>query len=253
MSNLSSKPIIGITPSPITEERPHGTFDRYAMSVNYVEAVLAAGGVPLVLPFQHGNTVPLLELVGGVLLSGGGDAAPDLYGDDEIHPATYGIHPLRDRFELDLIEGANARDVPLLCICRGVQMLNIAYGGTLYQDVPTSGVTTHEHRQQQMQLPPDAISHEVHIETGSPLASIYERGQVGTNSFHHQAVKDLGHGLEVYGRAEDGLIESIGDPARSFVVGVQWHPEMMYQTHEDQLAPFRALVQAAALAQRVPV
>lgn len=253
MSSLSPKPTIGITPSPITDERPHGTFERYAMSANYVEAVLAAGAIPLILPLQDGNTSSLLELVDGLLLSGGGDVAPERYGDADIHPKTYGVHPLRDRFELELIDGANARDLPVLCICRGIQILNIAYGGTLYQDLATSGVTTHEHRQEEAHLPPDSVSHQVQVEPGSPLASIYGTSTIGANSFHHQAVKDVGNDLHVYGRTDDGIVESVGDPARSFLLGVQWHPEMMFKTHEQQLLPFQALVQAASLARPVAV
>lgn len=251
MSSISSKPVIGITPSPIVDERPHGTFERYAMSTNYVEAILAAGGVPLVLPFQEGNTVSLLDLVDGILLSGGGDVAPDLYGDNDVHTKTYGVHPLRDRFELELIDGANARDTPILCICRGIQILNVAYGGTLYQDVPTSGVTSHEHRQEESHLPPDQISHDVQLEDGSPMTSIYGSERIGANSFHHQAIKAVGSGLRVYGRTEDGLVEAAGDPARAFVLAMQWHPEMMFKKHEQHLAPFRALVRAASLANMV--
>lgn len=253
MSSLPSKPIIGITPSPIREERPHGTFDRYAMSVNYVEAVLAAGGVPLVLPFQQGNTAALLDLVDGLLLSGGGDVAPERYGDNEVHPKTYGVHLLRDQFEFKLISDANERNMPMLCICRGLQVLNVAYGGTLYQDVPSSPVTSHEHRQEELSLAPDAVSHQVHFEKGSPLTSFYENERIGANSFHHQAIKDVGHGLHVYGRADDELVESVGDPSRPFVVGVQWHPEMMYKRHAGQLALFSALIEAASVAQHVAI
>ncbi len=249
MASTASKPVIGITPSPLVDERPHGTFERYAMSSNYVEAILAAGGVPLVLPFQDGNTASLLDLVDGILLSGGGDPAPDLYGDNDVHAKTYGVHPLRDRFELELIDGANARDTPILCICRGMQILNVSYGGTLYQDLPTSGVTTHEHRQEESNLPPDAISHEVHLEDGSPLATIYGSERIGTKSFHHQAIKDVGNGLQVYGRTEDGLVEATGDPTRAFVVAMQWHPEMMFKKHQQHEAPFRAFVDAASMTQ----
>lgn len=246
MSSFPAKnPLIGITPSPIREELPHGTLDRYAVSTNYVEAVLAADGIPVVLPPQDGHTATILDTVDGLLLSGGGDIAPSQYGDEDLHPKTYGVHPLRDRFELDLLSRANARDLPILCICRGIQVMNVAYGGTLHQDIPSSGLTVHEHRQDECHLPTDAVSHHVYVEPDSLLSIIYGTDRIGVNSFHHQAIADVGTGLRVAGRAEDGLIEALVDPARSFLLGVQWHPEMMFPTHHEHLAPFRALVQAA--------
>jgi putative glutamine amidotransferase len=245
------KPLIGITPSPIRQELPHGSFDRYAMSTNYVEAILVAGGIPLVLPPQDDNATALLEHLDGLLLSGGGDIAPGLYGDPEIHPMTYGVDPLRDRFELDLLAGANARDLPVLCICRGLQVLNVAYGGTLHQDIPSSGLTTQEHRQQKSGLALDAASHVVFAEPDSLLSTVYGTDRIGVNSYHHQVVADVGEGLRIVGRSDDGLVESLVDPARSFVLGVQWHPEMMFETHPEHLHPFRALVQAAAIDSRL--
>lgn len=241
------KPLIGITPSPIRQELPHGSFNRYAMSKNYVEAIVVAGGIPLILPPQDDNTTALLERLDGLLLSGGGDIAPKLYGDPEIHPATYGVDPLRDRFELDLLAGATARDLPVLCICRGIQVLNVAYGGTLHQDIPSSGLTTQQHRQQESGLSIDAVSHVVFAEPDSLLSTIYGTDRIGVNSYHHQAVADVGEGLQITGRSDDGLVESLAGPTRSFVLGVQWHPEMMFETHREHLHPFQALVQAAAI------
>ncbi|MBA2755415.1 MAG: gamma-glutamyl-gamma-aminobutyrate hydrolase family protein [Chloroflexia bacterium] len=242
---MSDQPIIGITPSPSVEVASHGTFERYSMATTYVGAVLAAGGIPVVLPLQDANAPELVTRLDGLLLSGGGDVAPERYGETVVHPATYGVHPLRDQFELDLVTAANDRSIPILAICRGIQLVNVAYGGTLHQDLPTSGMATIEHRQQESRLGMDDIGHEVTVTPGSPLAVIYGRETVGVNSFHHQAIATVGDGLRVIGRAADDTVEAITDDRRPFVIGVQWHPEMLFRRHTDHLALFRSFVQAA--------
>ncbi|CAA9551996.1 MAG: hypothetical protein AVDCRST_MAG70-1000 [uncultured Thermomicrobiales bacterium] len=242
---MSDRPMIGITPSPFTDEASHGTFERYATSTTYVDAVLAAGGIPLILPPQPSHAGELLDKVDGLLLSGGGDVAPERYGDTETHPATYGIHPLRDQFELDLVSAAQARDMPILAICRGVQLLNVARGGSLVQDLASSGQASIEHRQQESGLGMDDIGHDVTLDDQSPLTSVFGREMIGANSFHHQAIAKVGQDLRVIGRASDGTIEAVTDDARSFIVGVQWHPEMLFRRHVDHLALFTAFVRAA--------
>ncbi len=239
------KPVIGMTPSPSEDILTHGTFTRYAMAQPYVEAVLAAGGIPVVLPPQDDHAGALLERVDGLLLSGGGDVEPARFGDDVIHPATYGIHPLRDRFEIDLTATALERDLPLFCICRGIQVLNVALGGTLMQHVPDQHPDAVPHRQHESGLKPDDISHPVLAVPGSLLERIYGGDQIGVNSYHHQGIKAVAPLLEVAGNAPDGLIEAVTLPGRRFVLGVQWHPELMFQRHPEHLAPFRALVEAA--------
>lgn len=239
------KPLIGITPSPMSQSMDHGTFDRYAMTTNYVEGVVAAGGIPVVLPPQDDHVPPLLDVVDGLLLSGGGDLAPNRYGDPSTHPATYGVHPLRDRFEIDLVAAGIARDTPMLCICRGIQVLNVALGGTLVQDIPDQVAGALEHRQHRDGLPADDIGHRVIAEDGSPLAELYGGTTIGVNSFHHQAVGTVAGRLVVTGRAPDGVVEAVTIPDHAFVLGLQWHPEMMFARHAAHLAPFRALVEAA--------
>jgi putative glutamine amidotransferase len=239
------KPLIGITPSPVQEELPHGTFERYAMASTYVNAVLAAGGIPIVLPPQDGNADALLDTVDGLLLSGGADLDPALYGDTEVHPTTYGIHPLRDRMELQLTTGALRRDLPLLCICRGIQVLNVALGGTLIQDIPSQHSTAVQHRQHESGLEPSAVGHEVSVVPGTLLEHVFGSARVGVNSFHHQAVKATASGLVAAAYADDGVVEAVVAPDRTFVLGVQWHPEMMFARHTEQLKPFVALVEAA--------
>ncbi len=242
------KPVIGITPSPSTDALAHGTFVRYAMAAPYVAAVLAAGGVPVVLPPQDDHAVPLLDAVDGLLLSGGGDVEPSRYGAAERHPAVYGVSPERDRFELGLIAEALRRDLPLLCICRGIQVLNVALGGTLVQDVaslPDLPVRI-EHRQQESGLAPDDLGHDVAIDPDSPLRRLTASASLGVNSYHHQAIDRLAPDLAAVAHAPDGLIEAVVLPTRGFVLAVQWHPELMFERHPEQLQLFQALTETAA-------
>lgn len=249
------KPVIGITPSGTRDTFPHGTFDRYALATTYLQAVHAAGGIPIILPPQLGPVDTLLSRIDGILLSGGADIDPARYGDDTVHPETYGIDPLRDEFELALVHAALDRDLPILCICRGIQLLNVALGGTLYQHVPDQFPGGLSHRQQALGIPPSEPSHTIRAEPGSMLEAIYGSSLINANSFHHQAIKDLAPPLRIEGRTDDGLIEAVSLPGHSFVFGVQWHPEMMFQSHAEHLRPFEHVVAAAnqrllALAQR---
>jgi len=239
------KPVIGITPSPIVETTASGTHERYAIAASYVNAIIAAGGIPLILPPQDENADALLALVDGLLFSGGADIDPALYGDSDVHPTTYDVHPLRDRFELELINKAIEQDYPTFCICRGIQILNVARGGTLLQHVPDQFETELPHRQQDAGFKSHEYSHVVTANPDSTLARAYRSTEIKVNSYHHQAVKDLAPGLAVSGHAEDGLVESVELPDRTFVLGVQWHPEMMFREHPEHLEPFKQLVEAA--------
>lgn len=241
---MPDRPMIGITPSPAIERAPHGTFERYAMATTYVDAVIAAGGIPIVLPPQADHAAEIVARLDGLVLSGGSDVAPERYGEKVVHPATYGVHPLRDQFELDLVAAAHERDMPILAICRGIQLLNVAYGGTLHQDVPTSGLASLAHGQDETGLGKDDIGHDVALIGVSPLNQVYGRDVVGVNSFHHQALDRVGDGLRVIARATDDTIEAVTDDSRSFVVGVQWHPEMLFRRHPVHLGLFRAFVEA---------
>jgi putative glutamine amidotransferase len=239
------KPIIGITPSPSDDEFGHGTFHRYAIASTYTEAIEAAGGVPVVLPPQHANVPELLSVLDGVLLSGGGDLRPDRYGDPEVHPTTYGIHDLRDQFEIDLVHGVVRQDIPTLCICRGIQVLNVALGGTLIQDISDQYSRDIAHGQRSIGIPREKPSHDVTIVPDSLLHTVYGGSVVKTNSFHHQALKDVSPQLCVLARTADGVVEAVGRPGMCWLLGVQWHPEMMFQSHPEHLKPFEALVRAA--------
>ena len=245
------KPVIGITSTPSRDVLAHGTFLRYAMGAAYVEAVLAGGGVPVVLPPQLGNAGRLLDVVDGLLLSGGADVEPWRYGADEVHQTAYGLSPERDAFELELLDAALARDVPVLGICRGLQVLNVALGGTLIQDISTQHLAdvAVRHRQHEIGLGADEVGHPV-VAIDPALDRILSSDPLGVNSFHHQAIALLAPDLVAVAEAPDGIVEAVVLPGRPFVVGVQWHPELMFERHPDHARPFAALLEAAG-AQRL--
>jgi len=228
------------------DKQAHGTLTRYAMAANYTEAVEAAGGVPLVIPPQVGNIEDILAVVDGLLLSGGADVAPQLYGDTEVHETTYGIHAGRDELELGLIRKAVERDMPMLCICRGIQVLNVALGGTLIQDVPSQYSSDIVHAQAKAGIPAAEPGHTVAVTPGTLLAETYGQETIEVNSFHHQAVRDVAPGLVVNGIAPDETIEAVSRPEGGWILGVQWHPEMMFRAHPEHLKPFSALIAEAA-------
>lgn len=241
------KPLIGITPSVLTDG-PGAT--RYAISASYTEAVEAAGGVPLVIPPQQGNADEILNALDGLLLSGGGDIRPERYGDRDYHPETYGIYDPRDELEIALVRGAIERDLPVLSICRGIQVLNVALGGSLIQDVADQHGAEIEHRQSKREIPASEPAHEVTVASGSLLEQVYGASRVQTNSFHHQALKDVSPELRAVGTAPDGIIEAVERPGSRWVLGLQWHPEMMFRAHDEHLRPFAALIAAATTAPR---
>jgi putative glutamine amidotransferase len=242
------KPVIGITPSAQTDSLAHGTFRRYLISQPYVRAVEAAEGIPIVLPPQDEATTALADLIDGLLLSGGADVDPARYSDDTIHAETYGIDAERDRFEIELVNRFLEREKPVFGICRGIQVLNVALGGTLIQDVASEhlGAAAVGHRQHERGLEDSAVGHPVSA-TATELLPIFDGGSLGVNSFHHQAIRDLAPGLTAVAHAPDGLIEAVAMPGNPSVFGVQWHPELMFERHPEQLRPFRFFIEAATV------
>lgn len=243
---VQRKPVIGITPTPMEDQQAHGSFTRYAIATTYTEAVEAAGGIPLVIPPQEGNIDAILELVDGVIISGGGDIDPVRYGESDIHEKTYGIHAGRDDLELAIAKEAVVRDIPVLCICRGIQILNVALGGTLIQDVPDQYPSDIEHRQQASGIPKEEPGHRVSVTPGSLLERTYGSSEIEVNSFHHQAIKELAPVLGIDGVATDEIVEAVSHRESAWILGVQWHPEMMFRVHPEHLKPFQALVDHAS-------
>jgi len=185
----------------------------------YVHAIDRAGGRPLLVPLVTEGVEETLEAVDGLVFPGGADLDPDLY-DQEPHEETFGVDSERDRAELALLEEALVRDMPVLAVCRGSQVLNVARGGDLEQHLPDIvGDEKHKH------MPGTFSDHDVTVEAGTRLAALVgEKAPV--KSHHHQGLGRIGDGLRVAARAEDGTIEAIEDPDRRFTVGVLWHPEV---------------------------
>ena len=212
---------------------------------DYLASVERAGGRPRILEVSE-SPAAVLEAVDGVLLTGGGDVDPLLYGEPR-HPTVHDAEPGRDQFEIDLARRAVEAGIPLLAICRGAQVLNVAAGGTLLQDIPSAITSELSHA---VSEPKTAESHDIRVVPGSRLGVALGTRLAGAwrcrvNSRHHQAVGRPGKGLTVSATAPDGVIEGIEAGAALFCVGVQWHPENFWETGE--FAPlFDAFVRAAA-------
>jgi gamma-glutamyl-gamma-aminobutyrate hydrolase PuuD len=227
------RPIVGITS--YAETARWGVWEAPAalIPLAYVRAVEAAGGRPLLVPPSTDGVEETLDALDGLLLSGGADLDPESYGA-EAHPETNGVRPERDRAELVLLEAALARDMPVLAVCRGSQVLNVARGGDLVQHLPeVLGSERHKETpgvfaDHGVKILPDTKLHDV-IGTHAPV-----------KSHHHQGYGRLGEGLRESARAEDGTVEAIEDPSRRFALGVLWHPE-----EGEDAALFEALVEEA--------
>lgn len=209
------------------------------LNATYARAVAAAGGVPVILP-NVGAAEAGLERVDGLLLSGGLDIAPELFGEETLND-TVEVDAPRDATELPLIRAAVERDVPVLAICRGIQSLNVALGGTLYQDIPAQIPSDIAHSQKEGRA---VATHGIAVTPGSRLAEIVgEAMQV--NSFHHQALRRIAEGLRVTATAPDGVIEAVEGTGPRFVLGLQFHPEEMTAVSEQARRLFAAFVEAA--------
>lgn len=222
--------------------RPRIGITSCSKNADYEESVRRAGGEPVLLDWSVlGSATEALSGVDGILMTGGPDVDPGEYGE-ERQPHVVSLAPsARDRFELALAREALARDAPLLAICRGMQVLNVAAGGSLVQDIPTSvpGALPH-----QLSEPKNAIAHVVRVAPGSRIAQLLSETEIAVNSRHHQAVQRVGQGLEVTATAPDGIIEGLEKPEARFCVAVEWHPENFVDTGEF-LPLFEGLVRAS--------
>jgi putative glutamine amidotransferase len=229
-----SRPVIGITTYVTPAKWGYWELEAALIPADYVRAVERAGGRPLLVPPAEEGVDETLEVLDGIVFSGGSDIDPELYGD-EPHPETLGVHPERDTAELDLLTAALDRDMPVLGICRGSQVLNIARGGDLYQHLPE--VVGHEEHKHE---PGDFADHDVVIEGGTRLAELLGEETTGVKSHHHQGFRRLGEGLVESAHADDGTVEAVEDPSKRFAVGVLWHPEA-----GENIRLFEALVREA--------
>ncbi len=216
----------------------------YGEKEAYINAVNRAGGLPLIVTpnLPKGDIQELIELGDGFLLCGGGDVEPSRYGGKAC-PRLSGVDLQRDQFEVDLIHALIQADKPLLAICRGIQVLNVALGGTLICDIASQMPQAAKH-DYYPNYARDLVAHGASIQPKSLLAEALDVLRVGTNSIHHQAIDMVGEGLTVSARADDKLIEGVEMPSKRFVLGVQWHPECMPESPQMQHL-FEAFIQAS--------
>jgi len=250
-----NRPLIAVTSSEMRDPPPHlrkpqadPARREMALGMPYLEALECSDALPVVVPpLREDALEDFLDTVDGIVLSGGPDIDPAAYGEPP-HRCLGPTEPRLDAFELALAQAADRRGIPLLAICRGAQLLNVARGGTLIQHLPDVVGHRIEHRQRQAA---DALTHAVEIDPDSRLAEVLGWTDGAVNSFHHQAVDQLGRGLRVSARAPDGTIEAFEAPEHPFMLAVQWHAE--YLVRQAQHAPlFDAFVAACREPARAP-
>ena len=217
--------------------------DRYFVGRAYVQAVLNAGGTPIVIPYQpKENILHILDKLDGLILTGGVDVDPSRYGENPMVNCGE-INPYRD--ELDLLTAGFAldRNLPILAICRGAQVLNVALGGTLVQDIPSQIKDSIKHWQK---APNWYASHDITVQPASLLGSILGNAPTRVNSYHHQSIAKVGKGLRIVATAPDGIVEAVESTEHRFVLGLQWHPELMDGHYNSASEIFKCFVQAAS-------
>src|SRR3989440_892020 len=213
-----ARPVVGITTYVVPAKWSYWELEAALIPADYVHAVEQAGGRALLVPPSAEAIDETLDALDGLIFSGGSDLDPELY-DQEPHEETFGVHPDRDHAELALLEAALARDMPVLAVCRGSQVLNVARGGDLVQHLPdVVGDEKHKH------TPGTFADHDVRLEEGTRLSTLLGE-HAPVKSHHHQGFGRVGEGLRVAAHAEDGTIEAVEDPQRRFALGVLWHPE----------------------------
>jgi len=232
------RPLIGVT---LDAEKPGGysKFPWYALRQNYCEAVVAAGGLPVALPHEPENATAYLDTIDGLVVTGGAfDVDPSLYGDADRHDTVI-TKDRRTAFEMAMTRGALRRDMPVLGICGGQQLLHVALGGRLIQHIPDAIQDALAHEQPN---PRNEPGHDVAVAKGTKLHAIVGSDTLAVNSAHHQAARDEPTGVVVNARSPDGVIEGIEAPGYRFCLGVQWHPE--FHISEGDRRIFRAFIEA---------
>lgn len=237
---MSGSPLIGL---PTLAIPPGAKPARFGINQSYVRALVAAGCAPVLIPLidDHDRLRAIYDRLDGIVFPGGADVAPEEYGEQPIDNLNI-IEPKRDRTELTLARWAYDDDLPTLGICRGQQVLNVALGGTLFQDLRHQGVTQVEHSDADGRARNELL-HRVRLDPDSRLAQLIDETSVEVNSLHHQAVKSVAPRLRATGTSDDGVIEALESDDRRFLIAVQWHPEEI-----DDLAWVRRLFQGFARA-----
>jgi putative glutamine amidotransferase len=236
-----SLPLIGLTTSRSTNTTG---IPLISITEAYIQAVLRAGGLPILIPvgLSNSQTVEIYTQLQGLLVTGGGDIDPALYGGVP-HPRVYDVDPQRDALEIALVQQAARNGLPFFGICRGIQVINVALGGKLYTDINDqhAGALRHD---MAPGFPRDLIAHPVEIRPGSCLAGLAGLGSLQVNSLHHQGIRSVASPLQATAFAPDGLVEAVELPGHPFALGVQWHPEWLPESIPMQ-AIFRGFVAAA--------
>jgi putative glutamine amidotransferase len=240
------KPVIGVTPDFNAGDRKDmgGREPTYFLRARYIRAIEELGGIPLILPLVAASAARrrLVDGVDGLLLTGSGpDLPPRLYGERQRYKFSL-VSERRADFELDLVSQARSRDLPLLGICGGMQAVNVACGGSLFQDIPSQVQNSLDHRQKKKAI---HVSHPVSVTPKSLLRKIVDRATLMVNSSHHQSVKQVAPSLVASAIAPDGIVEAIESPAHRFLLAIQWHPEFLFERHVPHRRLFEALLRAA--------
>lgn len=241
-----NKPVIGISTSTIVDGG--GMFPGYHrtyVNEDYINSVISGGGIPMMIPLSNNEEVlkAQLSLCDGLIISGGHDVYPLNYGQ-EPRQALGDVYPERDTYEYTLLELAEAQNIPVMGICRGLQIINTFYGGTLHQDLHYVKSETHVLKHNQAQRP-DLRSHSVKTVKGSKLQTLIGE-ETMVNSFHHQVIDQVAKGFTTVASAPDGCVEAIEKDGDRYVIGIQWHPEMLAATTKEMLNVFEELVKASS-------
>ncbi len=228
------KAIIGIAANQDKDSK------EYRLNKSYSEAIISAGGLPVILPVISDKSIikEYINGIDGLLLTGGADPDPLIYGENPM-PFTGRIDPLRDSFEMQIFKDAFQANLSILGICKGIQIINIAMGGTLYQDLNSQREGVLKHNQE---APTWYPTHSVNIDAESYLNQIVKQEMIKVNSIHHQSIKDVSPKFLVSAKAEDGVIEAIEIKEKRFVMGVQWHPETMWENSQENFNIFKEFV-----------
>lgn len=230
------KKVVGVMPLYDDEK------DSYWMLPGYMKMLEAEDAIPVMLPLTS-RTSELdyfLNICGGFLLTGGHDVSPSIYNNDK-KPWCGQCCGIRDAMERYILTKAVEKDKSVLGICRGIQLMNACYGGTLYQDLEKEFASNIDHH---MEPPYDRVAHQVTVQKGTPLSDILKKKQIGVNSYHHQAINELSSDFQAMAVSEDGLIEGIYMPSHQFILGVQWHPEFSYKADDNSKKLIKAFVRS---------
>jgi putative glutamine amidotransferase len=244
---MSKRPLIGITAFETKYiHPPHSPL--YATGQRYVRAIEDAGGLPVIMsPALSNDTLgSIFARLDGLLLSGGGDIDPSIYGE-EAHSTIWGLDMNRDRAELAMARWAADTRKPILCICRGIQVLNVALGGSLVQDIASMVPDALTHMFDEKDTPREKTTHPVHVAPDSLLSQLLQADEAAVNSWHHQSLKRVANDLKVVAKAPDGIVEAVELAGHRFALGVQWHPEWLYQQQPEMARLFTGLIDAATV------